>query len=187
MPRPIGILGGTFDPVHNAHLEIARRALDALDAGRVLWIPTGTPDYRNPPVASGIDRVAMLRLALAGEARFVVDERELRASASGYTYDTMVSLQSETPDTEFVLLMGTDQYSRLETWYRWRDLLKLCRIAAIERPGSPAPQGDAIRIAMAPLAISSSEIRARIGRGEDVSAMLPAAVLGYIRERALYQ
>jgi len=184
---PLAILGGTFDPVHNAHLAIARRALEALGADRVLWIPTGSPDYRNPPIASGNDRVAMLRRALAAEARFVIDERELKASASGYTYDTLLSLQSDHPGRTLILLLGTDQYSRLETWYRWKDLLGLCKTAVFARPGWNISNEKAIKVSMPPLDVSGSEIRARLGRGEDVSAMLPAAVLEYIGKHKLYR
>ena len=79
---PVGILGGTFDPVHHAHLAIARRALDALGASRILWMPTGAPRYRTPPVASAEHRVAMVALAIEGEPRYRLDERELAAGAS---------------------------------------------------------------------------------------------------------
>lgn len=188
MNPPLAILGGTFDPVHNAHLAVARHALEALGCERVLWIPTGAPAYRAAPIASAPHRVAMLRLALAGEPRLAIDERELAPGHSGYTVDTLIALRAETDSkAPMVLLMGADQYSRLETWYRWRDLVKLCRIAVFERPGAPAPQGDVIRAAMPALAISASDARARLARGEDVSTMLPSPVLGYIREHALYR
>lgn len=187
MAQPIGILGGTFDPVHNAHLAIARLALQQLGAGKILWIPTGSPGYRAAPVASGNDRVEMLRLALAAEPRFVIDERELKPGASGYAYDTVVSLQAETPAAELVLLMGTDQYSKLETWYRWKDLLGLCKIAVFARPGWKISNEKAIEVSMPPLDVSGSEIRARLGRSEDVSAMLPPAVLEYIGKHQLYR
>jgi glutamate-5-semialdehyde dehydrogenase len=90
----VGILGGTFDPVHHAHLAIARRALDALGASRILWIPTGAPRYRQPPVASAEHRVAMVALAIEGEPRYVLDKRELATDASGYTYDTLAALRA---------------------------------------------------------------------------------------------
>jgi nicotinate-nucleotide adenylyltransferase len=185
-------LGGTFDPVHNAHLAIARRALEALNAQRVLWLPTGAPGYRRPPVASVADRVAMLRLAIAPEPRYVLDERELAPGASGYTYDTLVQLRAEQADTEFMMLLGADQFAKIDTWYRWRDLLELTRFVVFARPGWSAPAQEmspqaVIHVAMPPLAISASDIRARIGRGEDVSGMLPGAVLAYIRQKGLYR
>jgi nicotinate-nucleotide adenylyltransferase len=183
--RPIGILGGTFDPVHNAHLAIAGAALRALGLQQILWLPTGAPAYRPAPVAAAAHRLAMLRLAIAGEPRYAVDERELRPDASGFTFDSLASLHKDIPGKTFILLLGADQYAKRDTWHRWPDLEKLCDIAVVARPGwSPAAKATAIP--MTPLAISASDIRARLARGEDVSAMLPPPVLGYIREKGLY-
>ena len=195
MSAPIGIFGGTFDPVHNAHLRIARLALDALGLARLLWIPTGVPRYRPAPVAPAENRLAMLELALAGEPRCAIDTRELAPRASGYTVDTLAALQSELGlDAPLVLLIGSDQYEKLAGWHRWRELFGLARIAVVARPGW-APEADAevraagtvLRVEMAPLDISSTEIRARIGRGEDVSGMLPPPVLDYISTHRLYR
>lgn len=189
---PICILGGTFDPIHNAHLAIAHAALDKLGAKSVVWMPTGCPPYRDPPVASAVHRVAMLRLAIAGEPRYTLDGRELAAGATGYTYDTLLAMRAGHPGTPLVLLIGADQFLKFETWHRWRDLLALCRIAVFARPGWEAPSLDCppdavIHVSMQPLAISANDIRARIGRGEDVSAMLPPRVLAYIRDQGLYR
>lgn len=190
--RPVGILGGTFDPVHNAHLAIARRALEALDAAQILWMPTGAPGYRDPPRAPALDRVAMLKLALDGEARYALDERELAPGASGYTYDTLASLRAELgAEVPLFMLIGSDQYEKLATWYRARDLFGLCRFAVFARPGWSAhaqglPESGVIHVPMEPLAISASAIRAAVGRGADVKALLPAPVLQYIRRHHLY-
>ena len=185
MARLIGILGGTFDPVHNAHLAIAGTALGALDLQQLLWIPTGTPPYRPAPIASAAQRLAMLRLATASEPRYTVDERELAPGASGYTFDTLASLRAGEPDATFVLLMGSDQHAKRETWHRWADIVKLCEVAVIARPGwNLDAKVKTIPIVATP--ISASGIRARIARGEDVSAMLPLAVLDYIKEKGLY-
>jgi len=184
-PR-IAILGGTFDPVHNAHLAIARAALAALGAEKILWMPTGAPGYRAPPVVSGAHRIAMLKLALGSESRYAIDDRELRPEASGFTFDTVSALKGESPGVEFVLIMGADQYGKRHSWHRWSELEKLCRVAVVDRPEEKKPQGDFIPIPMAPAAISASDIRARLKRGGDVSAMLPAAVLDYIRTERLY-
>ena len=178
----IGILGGTFDPVHNAHLAIARIALEELRLERVLWIPTGAPGYRKPPVAPAADRLAMLRLALAGEPRYAIDERELAPGHTGYSVDTLKSLGGK-----LVLLMGSDQYAKIETWHDWQELFRLCRIAVFVRPGWEVRDARVDLIPTAPMAISASDIRARVARGEDVSALVPASVLQYIREHSLYR
>jgi len=185
--RPIGVLGGTFDPVHNAHLAMGRAALGAFDLQRLLWIPTGTPPYRRPPVAAAAHRVAMLRLALAGEPRYAIDERELAPQASGYSVDTLSALRTELGErTPLVLLMGADQYAQSATWHRWQDILRLCRIAVFARPGCALGAPPPEIVPMAPLAISASEIRARLGRGEAVADLLPPAVLTYIQRHHLY-
>jgi nicotinate-nucleotide adenylyltransferase len=182
----IGILGGTFDPVHNAHLAIAGKALQHAGVSSILWMPTGNPGYRAPPVASAQDRLAMLRLALDGEPHFSIDERELRPGASGFTFDSIASLKSEMPQGKFVLIMGSDQYQKRATWHRWPELEKLAGVAVVERPGAGTAAGATI-IPMPPSTVSASDIRARIGRGEDVAGMVPAAVLNYIREKGLYR
>ena len=190
MTRRIGILGGTFDPVHNAHLAIAGTALRVLGLQQLLWIPTGAPPYRPPPVAQATHRLAMLKLATAAEPGYAVDERELAPDASGYTFDTLVSLRAGGPAVDphatFVLLMGSDQYAKRETWHRWADIEKLYEVAVVARPGWNL-DGKARMIPMAPASISASDIRASVARGEDVSAMLPVAVLGYIKEKGLYR
>ena len=188
--RLIGVLGGTFDPVHNAHLAIASAALGALDLQQLLWIPTGTPPYRPAPVASATDRLAMLRLATAAEPRYAVDERELAPGASGYTFDTLASLRAGGPAVDphatFALLMGSDQYAKRKTWHRWADIEKLCEVAVVVRPASNL-DAKVKTIPMAPTSVSASDIRARIARGDDVSAMLPPAVLDYIKQKGLYR
>jgi nicotinate-nucleotide adenylyltransferase len=181
----IGILGGTFDPVHNVHLAIARLALEQAGVAEILWIPTGAPGYRDAPVAPAGDRLAMLKLATAGEPRYRIDERELRPGASGFTFDSVSSLRNENPQGRFVLIMGADQYEKRSTWHRWAELEKLVELAVVARPGS-ALDAKAGTLAMAPSTVSASDIRARIRRGEDVSGMVPEGVLNYIRNKGLY-
>ena len=189
---PVAIFGGTFDPVHNAHLAVARSALEALGAARILWIPTGDPRYRDPPVAPARDRVAMLQLAIEGETRYAIDERELVPDASGYTYDTLAALRAEVgPNVSLVMLIGADQYAKLDTWHRSGELFSLASFAVFGRPTDGAavgerPRAGVVQVEMQPIAISATAIRARIARGEDVSAMLPAPVLQYIRRHHLY-
>lgn len=184
---PVAVLGGTFDPVHRAHLALARLALEKLPARKLLWVPTGTPPYRTPPVAGAADRLAMLRLALGGDPRFAIDPRELAPGASGYTYDTLCALKAEDPASDFVLVIGGDQYAKRRSWHRWDDLARAFRVAVAERPGDAAPGDDALHLPMAPQDLSSSDIRARLGRGEDVAGLVPAPVLDYIRQKGLYR
>lgn len=208
---PLGILGGTFDPVHHAHLAIARLALDQLRLARVLWMPTGAPGYRIAPLASGEDRVAMLERAIAGEPRYAIDARELAPQHSGYTVDTLTALRSECgADLPLVLLMGGDQFAKLDGWHQWRRLFGLAHLAVFERSGREPkasravqaelaarraplagdwrkrPAGSVVGVEMAPLEISATAIRRAIARGEDVSRCVPPGVLGYIGARGLY-
>jgi len=165
---------------------MARAALDELKLEKLLFVPTGAPRYREPAVASGEHRVAMLRLAIADNDSFEVDARELAPGASGYTFDTLRELRLELgAGTELWLLMGADQFAKLDAWYRPDDVKKLAKIAVFARPGFPL-SGKARLIPMQPMPISSSEIRARIGRGEDISALVPPAVANYVAAHRLY-
>ena len=211
--EPIGLLGGSFDPVHNAHLAIGRSALALLGLERVLWLPSGVPPHRAAPVAGIADRLEMLRLAIAGETRFAIDPRELAKTAAAYTVDTLLELRHEQGDARaLVLLLGADQFARLGSWHRWQELFFLAHLAVFARPGGSlddrapdalrveharrraAPGSDwrsrsagaIIEVPMAPLAISSTEVRARIGRGDAPRDMIPPAVLEYISAHRLY-
>lgn len=181
----IGILGGTFDPVHNAHLAMAQAALDALKLDKVLFIPTGNPKYRTPATASGDHRVAMLRLGLQNHEKFGIDPRELQPGASGYTVDTLQALRSELPGAELYLLMGADQYAKLDSWHRPKDVARLAKIAVFGRPGIELKEKVKL-IPMKPMPVSASEIRARAKRGEDLDALVPPAVANYIARHRLY-
>jgi nicotinate-nucleotide adenylyltransferase len=183
----LGILGGTFDPVHNAHLAMARAALRELRLESILWIPTGAPPYRAAPIASGEHRVAMLRLAIAPEPRYAIDARELTPAATGYTVHTLQALREELPPgTALCLLMGADQYAKFPTWHRPHDVARLARIAVFGRPGCPAPPGVEV-VPMAPLAISASDIRSRLARGEPIAGLVPEPVEDYILRHRLYR
>ncbi len=184
----IGILGGSFDPVHNAHLSIAHAALERLHLARVVWLPGGTPPHRTAPLATAAQRIAMLRLAIAGEPRFTIDTRETAKATPGYTVETLEELRSELgAQADLVLLIGADQYARLETWHRWRDLYTFARIAVFARPGLElTPSGRVTVVPVIPLDISSSAIRTRIAAGDPPRGLLPDAVLDYIGRAGLY-
>jgi nicotinate-nucleotide adenylyltransferase len=167
---------------------MARAALAELRLEKILWIPTGAPGYRKPPVASGKDRIAMLRLAFEREPRYEIDERELGGGASGYTYDTLTELKLESgPSAELWLLVGADQYAKFEQWHRPNDIRKLARIGVFARPGWQAADAQVKVIPFQPMSVSASEIRARAARGEDVSHLVPPGVANYIAENRLYR
>ena len=166
---------------------MARAATEHLKLERLLFMPTGAPRYRTPAVASGADRIAMLRLAFAEGDRCEIDARELAPGASGYTVDTLRELRLELgAETPLWLLMGADQYAKLGSWHRPEDVKKLARIAVFARPGIVLDKSTHL-IPMQPTPLSASEIRARVARGEDISGMVPAAVAQYIAEKGLYR
>ena len=165
---------------------MAQAALDELRIEKLLFMPTGSPHYRTPAVAGGEHRVAMLRLATEDEPRYEIDTRELAPGASGYTYDTLRELRLELgAGTELWLLMGADQYSKLDSWYRPQDVKRLARIGVFARPGTNLSEKVHL-VPMEPMPISASEIRARAGRGEDISALVPPAVANYVADHGLY-
>ena len=138
MPEgPLGILGGTFDPVHRAHLHLARAALSRLGLAEILWIPAGQPSHRHAPHAAAEHRLAMVTLAAANEPRFVVDATEATGDQPSFTVPTLERLRGRYGDERpFVLLVGADAFLGLPSWHRWRELFELAHIAVAARPGA---------------------------------------------------
>lgn len=162
---------------------MARAALDHLQLDRILWIPTGNPKYRQGAIASADDRLAMLRLALAGEPRYQIDERELRSGATGYTVDTLRALHKEMPAAELYLLIGADQYEKFREWRSPDEIERLATLAVFPRPGYQT-RGQALIVPMPPMSHAATDIRAS---ETDVKAQVPAAVANYIARKGLYQ
>jgi nicotinate-nucleotide adenylyltransferase len=134
----VGILGGTFDPIHNAHLALARVACDKLNLKQVLWIPAGQPPHRTAPHATAAERLAMVQAATAGETRFILDASEVASTAASYTVHTLARLREHYgPAQPLVLLMGADAFRGLATWHRWQEIFGLANIAVATRPGFP--------------------------------------------------
>lgn len=165
---------------------MARRAVAHLALERVLFIPTGPTHYRAPAIAAAEDRLAMLRLALQGEPRFAIDARELAPGATGYTVDTLAALHREHPGQTLYLLMGADQYAKLERWSRPDEVRRLARIAVFARPGWKLEGGEATVVPFEPLEVSATAIRARAARGEVLAGLVPEAVANYILTHRLY-
>ena len=133
--RRVGLFGGSFDPVHNAHLALARAALAELQLDEVRWVPAGQPWQKARALTAAVHREAMLRLALAGEPRFVLDRTEIRRPGPSYTLDTVRELAAAQPGTEWFLIIGHDQYAGLHTWNGWQELLARVTLAVANRPG----------------------------------------------------
>jgi nicotinate-nucleotide adenylyltransferase len=188
--KRIGVFGGTFDPPHDAHLALARAALDALSLDEVRWIPAGQPWQKTRAITPAAHREAMVRLAIESEPRFVLDRIELERQGPSYMLDTVRALQSL---GELFLVIGADQYARLPTWHGWEDLLGLVTLAVANRPGA-APPADA-RLQRTPhravplpmLDLSATDIRARAARGQPLDGLVPPAVARYIESHRLYR
>lgn len=185
----LAIFGGTFDPIHNAHLAIARAAADSFRLDRVLLVPASHPPHKAGGAhAPYEDRVRMAELACAGEARFEVSRIEEGARRS-YSIDTIEKVRARiAPGDELFFIIGADAFAELQTWFRWRDVAAAVHFLVISRPGhvySP-PAGVAMsRLDTVELRISSSEIRACLAAGRKPSGV-PDPVLSYIYEHGLY-
>lgn len=193
----IGILGGSFDPVHLGHVGVARAVVAVLGLDRLWLMPAAQAPLRDAGVrASGRQRVDMVRLALAdaGDARLELCELELGRGGVSYTAETLRELARVYPENEFTWVVGDDQWSRLGSWREPAELARLAEWAVYARPGSSAGDAPAIpglrwrRVeAPATWAISSSEIRALLARGESVRGLLSDKVIEYIQETGLYR
>src|SRR5215510_7812775 len=213
---PVGILGGTFDPIHLGHLRLAEEVAQTLRLSGVRFVPSGTPPHRAQPRTAAAHRVAMVRLAVAGNPLFTVDEREVRRSGLAYTFDTLTELRGEIGTTiPVVLMVGADAFLDFATWHRWHELFGLAHVAVAHRPGFPverwrdampqplareyagrlmqqplavhlAPAGGIAVIPFTALDISATAIRALVASGGSPRYLLPDPVLDYIRTEGLY-
>ena len=196
--RRVGLLGGSFDPVHNAHLALAHSALASLALDELLWIPAGAPWQKARELAPAAQRAEMVRLAIAGEPRFRFEPCEIERAGPSYTIDTVLQLQAREPPALWFLVIGQDQLARLPTWHRWRELAVRVTLAVANRSGDApcapaelaelAESGPALaEIPLPPMATSSTDLRARIAAGRDIAALVPAAVARYIADHGLYR
>ena len=188
--KHIGLFGGSFDPVHNAHLALAQAALQTLALDQVLWIPAGQPWQKTRQLAAAAHREAMVALAIEGEPRFVLDRIELDRPGPSYTLDTVRALQATQPGAQWFLIIGQDQQAGLPTWHGVSELLSLVTLAVARRPGVPevaAAAGAVSAIDLPLMDVSSTEVRARCAAGLAINQMVPAKVARYIDQHGLYR
>ncbi|NML26343.1 nicotinate-nucleotide adenylyltransferase [Zoogloea dura] len=210
---PLGLFGGTFDPIHYGHLRLAETAREALGLARVRLIPAGQPPHRAAPGASGAHRLAMARLATADNPAFEIDPAEVEAQQASFTILTLERLRAALgPERPLVLLLGLDAFLGLPAWRRWEALFDFAHIAVANRPGysldsaalppplaaqlaarhataaglGDTPAGRIVPFSMTPLAISATDIRSRAAAGHSLRYLLPPPVLDYISLHQLY-
>ncbi|MEZ5474524.1 MAG: nicotinate-nucleotide adenylyltransferase [Steroidobacteraceae bacterium] len=208
--RPLGIFGGTFDPIHFGHLRTAFELQQSLGLAEVRFLPTGDPPHRSEPLADANLRLAMVRAAVADQRGFTVDDREVRRAGVSYSVETMAALREEFADRSLCLLLGMDAFLGLPGWHRWQELFDLVHVIVAHRPGWKAPtkgplgellvdrgtgsvqelrQAPAGRLyiqAVTQLEISSTELRQLIEAGHDPRYLVPDSVREIIRESRCY-
>lgn len=215
LSEPLGIFGGTFDPVHFGHLRLAEESISHLGLGGVRWIPAGQPPHRGRPQVTAGQRLAMVGQATAGNDRFTVDASEVEAPVPSYTVTTLERLRRELgAEQSLVLLVGADAFAGLASWHRWSDIFALAHVAVSHRPGFPveigslppalatvfgarrlsdigrlkaSPAGAIVTFAMTQLAISATQIRKLLANDLSARYLLPDAVLDYIQTHSLYR
>jgi nicotinate-nucleotide adenylyltransferase len=209
--NPIGIFGGTFDPIHFGHLRTAFELLQALRLSEMRFMPAGNPPHREVTIATPEQRLAMVQAATQGQRGFTVDDREIRREGLSYSVDTMRTLRADFPDRSLCLIVGMDAFLGLPKWHQWRELLELAHLVVAHRPGwrapSMGPLGELLvdrgtgRIgdlhesragciyihAVTQLEISSTELRKMIAAGKDPRYLMPDAVRTIIEETGCYK
>jgi len=210
MSEPIGLFGGTFDPIHYGHLRTAFELWQALRLAQVRFLPTGDPPHRGPTQASAELRLQMVRAAVAGQSAFVVDDREMRRSGVSYSVDTLLDLRREFADRSLCLLLGMDAFLGMPNWHRWREIFDLAHVVVAHRPGWKAPitgplgevmvdrgtgsvrdlhQSKAGRVyvlAVTQLEIASTDLRQLISANRDLRYLVPDAVRDLIFTTGCY-
>lgn len=204
--NPIGILGGTFDPVHNGHLRLAIEMREALALSTVRLMPALIPPLRAAPGTGARERLRLLQAAIEGEESLEIDDRELHRDGPSYTVDTLRSLREDLGETPLCLIIGMDAFSRLDKWHRWETIIELAHIAVAHRPGSDMPgtgavadlvkrkriddpaglrergSGHIIVQQIPALDISATRIRARLESGQSVRYLVPDQVNDILRK-----
>jgi nicotinate-nucleotide adenylyltransferase len=215
-PGPLGLFGGTFDPIHFGHLRLATELAEAFRLEQVIFLPAGLPYHRGRAAhATNDERLKMVKLATARDARFDVDDRELRREGPTYTYDTLAEIRKERgPEQPIVFLTGSDAFSKVDTWHRWTEMFDLAHFVVAIRandeawlskgPGAfpkeawpritlntrellSAPSGKIMTFFMTPIAISSTAIRTLAGEGASIRYLTPDPVVEFVHSHNLYR
>jgi nicotinate-nucleotide adenylyltransferase len=204
MERRIGLFGGSFNPIHLGHLQMASIVMERLDLEKVIFIPAGDPPHKDrSELASAADRFAMVMVAIRPNAKFEISSAELKREGISYTIDTVREIRGKCSDKiRFFFIIGGDTIRELPTWRDIGKLVRLVTFVAVSRIGASPNDYDALRpltdentiddlkrkvIAIDPIPISSTEIRDRTKRGLDISGLVPKAVEAYIRKKELYR
>jgi nicotinate-nucleotide adenylyltransferase len=187
----VGILGGSFDPIHLGHLRAAENAREALGLHEVLFIPAGQPPHkRESGLSPARDRLAMVTLATAGNPAFLPSDAELLREGPSYTADTLKALRAERPGDDLFLVVGSDTLPEMSGWYEPERLFALCTVAVAGRPGTssarPPAGAKVVELPGPGLEVSATDVRRRVREGKSVRYLVPDAVAEYIAKRGLY-
>lgn len=188
----IGIYGGSFDPIHYGHLLLAESAREQLNLDKVVFVPAAiAPHKRGQESAPATARIEMLKLAISGNAALEVSLLEIDRGGVSYTVDTLTALRDAHPDAELILLVGGDTLADMPNWKDPEQIVKIARLAVVDRPGSSfeqitLPGAEILHVSMPLIDLSSREIRNRVARGESIRYWLPRAVEQYILHSNLY-
>jgi nicotinate-nucleotide adenylyltransferase len=196
----VGILGGTFDPVHNGHLVIAEAIKAHLNLDEVVFVPAGQPWLKaDRPISPAQDRLEMLRLALAGKPYFKISAAEIERAGPSYTVDTVEELKRQLGKAELFFILGWDSLATLPRWHDAPRLIRLCTLVAVHRPGYPHPELPPMELDVPGVSrrvifmsepcvdISATDIRQKARQGLPVNNLVPEAVVRYIKQRGLYR
>lgn len=193
----LGVFGGTFDPIHLAHLVLAEQAREQLNLDRVLFIPAAAPPHKiGRSISPAKTRLEMVELAVAGHPQFAVSDIEIKRTGPSYTVDTLRSLCVQYPAAALFLLLGGDSLVDFPTWREPKQILELASLAVVKREGSPIPDlpadwemdlSNRLHFIQAPLlAISGTDLRRRVREGRSIRYLVPAAVAAFIESQRLY-
>ena len=193
----LGVVGGTFDPIHNGHIAAAEAAIECAELDEVVFVPTGTPPHRPPAVATAEQRLEMCRLAAAEDPRFAVSDVEVKRGGPSYTVDTLLALRGANPHVELFLVLGWDAAALFRAWHRPDEVIALAPIVVVTRPGRKAPDtkdltaaglqpGRVVVCERSTPAVSASQIREAVREGRSIAGLVPEAVERYIASAHLY-